>query len=214
MLVCYRKLECGPCIAVIHARRANVSAESEQTVLLLLTPYKLYLLDRHSNTLQQHFPVECTQLTRRDTQPLHGSSRLAEIHLVPQAKSAVKTESGALSPSSFPTVEYYLKLSQLEAQTDLLPFAAASGNADGDDNINSQSVASQSDAEKCETTSNVIVLLVCEREATRFLSIYHSMRSHILEPDLRFCVYGSVIATATGEPREESFFSASSQPTL
>ena len=193
---------------MIHASRANVNAESEQNVLLLLTLDKLYLLDCHSNTLQQHFSVEHTQLKRQDTP--HRSSGLTEIHLIPHSKSATKTESGALSPSSFPTVEYYLKLSQLEAQTEL-PVAAASGSADEDDN-DPQAVASQIDAEKCENSSN-IVLFVGEQEATQFLSIYQLIRSHILEPELSFCVYSSVMAAATGE-REESFFSTSSQPTL
>ena len=185
-----------------------MSAEPEQNVLLLLTLDKLYLLDCLSNTLQQHFSVEHTQLKRQDTP--QRSSGWAEIHLVPHSKRAMKTESGALSPSSFSTVEYYLKLSQLEAQTELPIAAAASGNID-EDVDNPLAVASQSNVEKCETSSN-IVLLVGEREAAQFLSIYQSIRSHILEPELNFCVYSSVMAAATGE-REESFFSAPSQPT-
>lgn len=208
-LLC-RKLEHGPCIAMVHAVRTNVS-ESEQNVLLLLTVDKLYLLDCHSNTLQQHFSIEHTQLKRQDNTP-HRGTGLSEVHLVPCPKSATNKESGTLSPSNFPTVEYYLKLSQLEAQTEL-PIAA-SGN-EGYDNNSQQAVASQSDTEKCETSSNNIVLLVGEQEATQFLSIYQSIRSHILEPELRFCVYtgSAVVAVLSGEG-EESFFSASSQPTL
>lgn len=196
---------------MICASRANTSAESEQNVLLLLTLHKLYLLDCHSNTLQQHFSIEHTQLNQQDT-PHRNCSGLAEIHLVPHtAKSATKTEPDALSPSNFPTVEYYLKLSQLEAQTEQSPIAAAPDNTDEDD---LPAVNPQSDAEKCETSStNAIVVFVGEQEAAQFLSIYQSMRSHILEPEVSFCVYSSVMAAATGE-REESFFSASSQPTL
>jgi hypothetical protein len=204
---------------MMRARRANVSAEAEQNVELLLTLDKLYLLDCHSNTLQQHFRVEHTQLLKRQDTSAHRNSELAEIHLIPHSKSATKIESSsdALSPSSFPTVEYYLKLSQIEAQKTELPIATAAaaspGYTDEDDSSNPQAVASQSDAEKCETSLNTIVLLVGELEATRFLSVYQSMRSHILEPELNFCVYSSAMAAEAGE-REESFFSASSRPTL
>ena len=128
---------------MVNAVRANVN-ESEQNVLLLLTLDKLYLLDCHSNSLQQHFSVEHTQLKTQDNTP-HRSSGLVEIHVIPCSKSATNRESGALSPSSFPTVEYYLKLSQLEAQTELP--VAASGNTEEDDN-SLQAVATQSDVEK------------------------------------------------------------------
>ena len=206
---------------MMHAKRTNVSAESEQNVELLLTLDKLYLLDCHSNTLQQHFRVEHTQLLKRQDTSTHRSSGLAEIHLLPHSKSATKAESSdALSPSSFPTVEYYLKLSQVEAQQSTeLPIATAAaspGNVESDEDVSSnpQAVASQSDTEKCEASSNMIVLLVDELEATRFLSIYQSIRSHILEPELNFCVYSSAMAAEASGEREESFFSASSRPTL
>ncbi len=195
-----------------------MSAESEQNVELLLTLDKLYLLDCHSNTLQQHFRIDHTQLLKKQDISTHRNSGLAEIHLVPHSKSAAKIESSSdtLSPSSFPTVEYYLKLSQVEAQQTELPIATAAaspGNTDEGDSSNPQAVASQSDAEKCEISSNTIILLVGELEATQFLSIYQSMRSHILEPELNFCVYSSAMAAEAGE-KEESFFSASSRPTL
>lgn len=199
----------------MHAKRANVSAESEQNVELLLTLDKLYLLDCHSNTLQQHFRVEHTELLKRQDSSTHRSSGLAEIHLIPHSKSATKTESSdALSPSSFPTVEYYLKLSQVEAQQTELPIATAAASPDEDDSSNPQAVTSQSDTEKYEASSNMIVLLVDELEATQFLSIYLSIRSHILEPELNFCVYSSAMAPEASGEREESFFSTSSRPTL
>ena len=189
---------------MVHAARATVTVSgSEQNVLLLLTLRKLYLLDCHSNTLQQHFSIEHTQLERRDTPQTSG---LIEICLVPHSKFATEKKD-ALSPTNFQTVEYFLNLSHVEAQAEL-PITASS-NVDDDDDSH-RPIATQSDAEKSDTSSNVI-LLVGEQEATQLLSMYQSIRGHILEPELSFCVYNSLMAAPAA--REESFVSACSQPT-
>lgn len=174
----------------------TTSNSSDQIVFLLLTPDKLYLLDCESNTLQQNFSIAESQLEKKDTS-LKG---LVEVHLTPHVTSPDKA---VLSSSNFQTVEYYLKLSQMEAQDLPHPIAIASdGNS---------SAAAMSDDERCTAlSSSVIVLHINEKDTTRLLSTFHSIRSHILEPELSFCVY-SFHATQT---KVDSFFSVTSQPTV
>ena len=164
---------------------------SEQSVLVLLTANKLYLLDCASNSLQQHFGVEQSKLETKDT----SQRGLVEVHLTPHSKS---TDKDILSPSNFQTVEYYLQLSQMEAQD--LPVAAA----DQDDS----SAVARGDDEKCDTSLD-IVLLIDEKNANCLLSTFQSIRSHILEPELSFCVYSSPLYAT----KEDSFFSVFSHPT-
>lgn len=157
-----------------------------QPVLFLLTADKVYLLDVGSSSLQQHFNIEQCKLEKKDSSQIG----MTELHLIPHSRSA--NEEIALPPSNYQAVEHYLKLSQMEAQE--IPAAAtASGGAGGDD---------------CDNSSN-IVLHVGEEEATLLLSAFHSIRGHILEPDLSFCVYASLLAAT----KEESFFSVFSHPT-
>ena len=171
---------------MVPASRTTVNG-SEQSVLLLLTANKLYILDCDTNTLQQHFSIKHSKLEKQDT----SHKGLVELHLMPHLRSA---DMDALPQTNFQAVEYYLELSQMEAQE--LP-VFASGNSDN-------TVASDNDKD------NNIVLLISEQEATRLLSVFQSIRSHILEPELGFCVYSSPVDTT----KAESFFSVGSQPTV
>lgn len=177
---------------MVPATRTSLSS-SEQQVFLLLTADKLYVLDCDSNTLQQHFSIAESKLEKMDTS--HRGP--VEVHLTPHMRSPVKD---ILSPSNFQTVEYYLKLSQMEAQDLPSPVTIASDN--------NSNAAATNDDEK-HSASN-IVLLIDEKYANQLLSTFHSIRSHILEPELNFCVY-SFCATGT---KEDSFFSVISQPTV
>ena len=174
----------------------TTSNSSEQIVFLLLTPEKLYLLDCESNTLQQNFSIAEAKLEKKDT----SLRRLVEVHLTPHVTSPDKDVS---SPSNFQTVEYYLKLSQMEAQDLPHPITIASDS--------NSSAAAKSDDERCAaSSSSAIVLHINEKDATRLLSTFHSIRSHILESELSFCVY-SFHATGT---KDDLFFSVTSQPTV
>ena len=166
------KLENSRCLAVVPAVRTTISG-SEQSVLVLLTAEKLYLLDCDSNTLQLHFNIEQLKLEMKNGNSQSQMERI-EIHLTPHSRSADKD---ILSPSNFQTVEYYLKLSQMEAQE--IPVTAAS--TDDNDSCTHEDVK--------HDASSKIVLFVEMKDATRLLSIFHSIRSQILEPELCFCVY-------------------------
>lgn len=173
----------------------TTSNSSEQIVFLLLTPDKLYLLDCESNTLQQNFSIAESKLEKKDT----SLKDLVEVHLTPHVTSPDKD---VLSPSNFQTVEYYLKLSHMESQDLPHPITVASDN--------NSSAAAVSGDEKCTaSSSSAIVLHINEKDTIRLLSTFHSIRSHILEPELSFCVYSFHAA----QTKDDSFFSVTSQPT-
>ena len=189
-----RKLEYGPCLAVLPAARAT-SSGPEQTVLLLLTTDKLYLLDCVSNTLQQHFNIGESKLEKKDA----SKRGQVEVHVIP---NLISPEKDVLSPTNFQTVEYYLKLSQME-EAQALPVTASSSS------VSNNAAPVDDGADECDVSSNV-VLLIDEREASSLLSTFQSIRNHILEPELSFCVYSS---PKTGS-KEDSFFSVFSHPTV
>lgn len=184
--------------------RATVN-ESDVSTLLLLTLDKLYFLDCHSSTLQQHFNIEHIQLERQETSQSSCTGGLVEVHLLSHPSKPVHVVDQA-DTSSFQAVENYLKLSQLEAQQVELPITASGSGDELDDNSHDYGRSQQGDVERC---SSNIVFLVNEQEATQFLSMFESVRDHIREPELSFCVYNTIISTSKKE--EESFFSATSQ---
>ena len=169
---------------MIPASRLTSASGDQLPVVILLTADKLYLLDSNSSTLQQHFNIEQCKMEKKDS----THEGVTELVLAPHSFS----EENPVH-SSNQAVEYlYLRLSQVEAQE---LSATASGNAD------------TAEGDKCDNFSN-IVLCVSEEEASLLLSTFHSIKSHILEPDLSFCVYASLLAVT----KEESFFSVFSHP--
>ena len=177
-----RKLESGVCLIVIPASRKTLSSGDQLPVLILLTADKLYLLDSGTSTLQQHFNVEQCKLEKKES----SHEGVTELILAPHSSNEENPV-----PSSNQAVEYYLRLSQVEAQE---LSSTASGNTDTAE-------------DKCDHFLS-IVLCVSEEEASLLLFTFHSIKCHILEPDLSFCVYASLLAAT----KEESFFSVFSHP--
>lgn len=145
---------------------------------LLLTPDRIYLLNSASNTLQQNFLI--SEYTLKECVSATSNLEEVEIEIVMKSERA--------ETPKFPQVEYFLQLSQKEAESSTLVLPQSEMvESSADLALHSHEVEAGDENQPEEETG--VKILIETHHATQLLSLYNSLSQLSVHPHTIFCVH-------------------------